>query len=96
MQEIDEGPHKGLTLCADEGIYGLKLMQTLPQNLQQNAQIYSEMYSDKMPPGRWNPYDQVILRYIIQNIQPYQNDIPLIINIETPGWRIPRQPHNPI
>ncbi|KAJ5686967.1 hypothetical protein N7536_009586 [Penicillium majusculum] len=72
--EIDEGPHKGLTLCADEGIYGLKLMQTLPQNLQQNAQIYSEMYSDKMPPGRWNPYDQRHLGGAFQDnrIIPYE------------------------
>lgn len=51
----------GLTLCIDEGTYGLHLMQTLPAALQQKAQIYTEMYTDEMPPGRWNPYDQVLL-----------------------------------
>lgn len=50
MQEIGEGPQNGLTLCSDEEIYGLTLMQSLPQHLQQNAQIYSEMFTAKMPP----------------------------------------------
>lgn len=59
MQQIDAGPQKGLTLCAEEGAYGLELMNTLPGPLQQRARIYKEMYTDEMPPGRWNPYDQV-------------------------------------
>ncbi|KAJ5368565.1 uncharacterized protein N7496_008325 [Penicillium cataractarum] len=72
--QIDAGPQKGLTLCAEEGAYGLELMNTLPEQLQQRAQIYKEMYTDDMPPGRWNPYDQRHLGGAFQDnrIIPYE------------------------
>ncbi|KAJ5513827.1 hypothetical protein N7463_003379 [Penicillium fimorum] len=72
--QIDAGPRKGLSLCVDEETYGLKLMQSLPKSLQQKAQIYTEMYTDKMPPGRWNPYDQRHLGGAFQDnrIIPYE------------------------
>ncbi|PWY84383.1 hypothetical protein BO83DRAFT_303627 [Aspergillus eucalypticola CBS 122712] len=72
--EIDAGPQTGLTVCVDEGTYALQLMQTLPDQLKQKAQIYSELYSEKMPPGRWNPYDQRHLGGAFQDnrIIPYE------------------------
>ncbi|KAJ5783023.1 hypothetical protein N7457_004797 [Penicillium paradoxum] len=72
--QIDAGQRKGLTLCVEEGTYGLQLMQTLPTFLQQKAQIYTEMFTEKMPPGRWNPYDQRHLGGAFQDnrIIPYE------------------------
>ncbi|KAF9890642.1 hypothetical protein FE257_005773 [Aspergillus nanangensis] len=72
--EIDAGPLKGLTVCTDEGSYALQLMQTLPDQLKRKAQIYTEMYSEKMPPDRWNPYDQRHLGGAFQDnrIIPYE------------------------
>lgn len=58
-QIIDSGDLSGVALCADEEIYGLKLMQTLPADLQQKAQVHSTLQSESMPEGRWNPADQV-------------------------------------
>ncbi|KAK1699849.1 hypothetical protein BDP55DRAFT_689879 [Colletotrichum godetiae] len=55
---IDEGPDKGLTLCANEGQLGLQLMQSLPPKLQQAAQIYPTMKDPAMQEGRWNRADQ--------------------------------------
>ncbi|KAL4891197.1 hypothetical protein BDV59DRAFT_194410 [Aspergillus ambiguus] len=71
---IDAGLRKGQTLCIDEETYALRLMQTLPENLQQQAQIYTDMNPEKMPLGRWNPYDQRHLGGAFQDnrIIPYE------------------------
>ncbi|KAI8202206.1 hypothetical protein K4K52_006642 [Colletotrichum sp. SAR 10_76] len=57
---IDEGPDKGLTLCANESQLGLRLMQSLSPEIQQKAQVYSKMHDPAMSEDRWHPADQVI------------------------------------
>ncbi|KAF5528354.1 hypothetical protein CGCA056_v001327 [Colletotrichum aenigma] len=55
---IDEGPDKGLTLCANESQLGLRLMQSLSPEIQQKAQVYSKMHDPAMSEDRWHPADQ--------------------------------------
>ena len=59
LKIIDHGPDQGIELCADEGWFGLKLMQSLPPHMQRVAQIYPQMTDPAMPEDRWNPADQV-------------------------------------
>jgi hypothetical protein len=56
--EIDTGPHAGITILRKEEAFGLQLMQSLSPELQQKAQIYKLMHDPAMPPGRWNRDDQ--------------------------------------
>lgn len=60
-QIIDEGPDKGLTLCANESQLGLRLMQSLSPEIQQKAQVYSKMHDPAMSEDRWHPADQVTM-----------------------------------
>lgn len=58
-QIIDDGPDKGITLCAEESELGLRLMESLSPAMQKKAQLYSGLHNSAMPEGRWNPADQV-------------------------------------
>ncbi|KAH7118049.1 hypothetical protein B0J13DRAFT_570223 [Dactylonectria estremocensis] len=55
---IDDGPDKGVQICAREGELGLSLMRSLAPELQQKAQTYARMHDQAMPEDRWNPADQ--------------------------------------
>jgi Protein of unknown function (DUF3500) len=55
--QVDDGPHAGLTLFQDEERIGLDLMRSLPAALRDRARIYEQMEDPAMPPGRVHPAD---------------------------------------
>ncbi len=57
--EIDTGPHAGLTAPFTDRIdVGLALMATLPADQRQAATVYEQMVDPAMPPGRVHPGDE--------------------------------------
>lgn len=72
--EIDQGPHAGVTMMKSEESLGLSLMQSLTPEQRDCAQIYKELNDKKMPPGRWNRADQRHLCGAFQDnrVVPYE------------------------
>jgi uncharacterized protein DUF3500 len=57
--EIDEGPHAGLTdLFADRVDAGLAVMAALTPEQRARATVYAQMVDPAMPPGRVHPGDE--------------------------------------
>ncbi|EQB53650.1 hypothetical protein CGLO_06609 [Colletotrichum gloeosporioides Cg-14] len=81
---IDDGPDKGITLCAEESELGLRLMQSLSPAMQKKAQLYSGLHDSAMPEGRWNPADQRHLAGAFQDnrVIPYEGVLATDMTIE--------------
>src|SRR3954471_12797673 len=57
--EIDEGPHAGLSGVFDDRIaLGLAVMAALPPEQRRAATVYERMVDPAMPPGRVHPGDE--------------------------------------
>src|SRR3954471_18604451 len=57
--EIDEGPHAGLSGVFDDRIeLGLGVMAALPPDQRRRATVYERMVDPAMPPGRVHPGDE--------------------------------------
>jgi hypothetical protein len=57
--EIDEGPHAGISaLFADRIDAGLAVMAALPDEQRAQATVYAQMVDPAMPPGRVHPGDE--------------------------------------
>ena len=57
--EIDEGPHAGISdLFADRIDAGLAVMTALPEEQRRAATVYAQMVDPAMPPGRVHPGDE--------------------------------------
>ncbi|MGY1835981.1 DUF3500 domain-containing protein [Blastococcus sp. SYSU DS0510] len=57
--EIDEGPHAGLSgVFADRIALGTELMAALPEDQRRAATVYERMVDPAMPPGRVHPGDE--------------------------------------
>ncbi|MHA6630486.1 DUF3500 domain-containing protein [Pseudonocardia sichuanensis] len=57
--EIDDGPHAGLSgVFADRIALGTALMAALPEEQRRAATVYREMVDPAMPPGRVHPGDE--------------------------------------
>ncbi|KAL2846679.1 hypothetical protein BJY01DRAFT_234487 [Aspergillus pseudoustus] len=72
--EIDQGPHAGVTMMKPEESLGLALMQSLTTEQQALAQSYKEMHDPEMPPGRFQRADQRHLCGAFQDnrVVPYE------------------------
>ena len=57
--EIDDGPHAGISGVFDDRIrLGTAIMAALPEGLRRAATVYEQMVDPAMPPGRVHPGDE--------------------------------------
>jgi hypothetical protein len=56
--EIDEGPHAGLTSFGERIALAIELMASLPAEMRRDAVTYEQMVDPKMPRGRVHPGDE--------------------------------------
>ncbi|KAJ0415087.1 hypothetical protein BJY00DRAFT_305139 [Aspergillus carlsbadensis] len=59
---IDTGPDTNISVLdsANAAVdLPLRIMRSLPPHLQRAARVYEKLHDEHMPPGRWNPADQV-------------------------------------
>jgi hypothetical protein len=56
--EIDEGPHAGVTAFTERISLGRELMAALTPEQRDTATVYAEMVDPAMPPGRVHPGDE--------------------------------------
>jgi hypothetical protein len=60
---IDHGPNAGVRILDTAGELPLTIMQSLPNDMQRTAQIFEKLHDEKMSVERWNPADQVRIKY---------------------------------
>src|SRR6195952_19983 len=72
--EIDEGPHAGVTTFGERIALGITLMAALPEDLRRAAVSYQQMVDPKMPPGRVHPGDERHLAGAFQDNRAIPNE----------------------